>query len=202
MAIRRKLILLYSGLLALMILFFGMIVFSVIRSTWVESVDSTLRETAQQVIQNSRLYPVREFGSPERLTIRLPRLDIFRASGVFVQVWAQNEDGTSRFASASENLGDFDDALDPATLGSESEIYKNIFIDGTELRILTAPMTLLGQSQLLGNVQVAASLQTVNKATNKLALVMVVTGIILFPSRLGYNAWRRRHRRAAGPGAH
>jgi hypothetical protein len=29
-----------------------------------------------------------------------------------------------------------------------------------------------------------------------LALVMIVTGIILFPSRLGYNAWRRRRRRA------
>jgi hypothetical protein len=27
-----------------------------------------------------------------------------------------------------------------------------------------------------------------------LALVMVVTGIIMFPSRLGYNAWRRRRR--------
>ena len=29
-----------------------------------------------------------------------------------------------------------------------------------------------------------------------LALVMIVAGIILFPSRLGYNAWRRRRRRA------
>ncbi|HEX8642958.1 MAG TPA: PepSY domain-containing protein [Allosphingosinicella sp.] len=28
-----------------------------------------------------------------------------------------------------------------------------------------------------------------------LALVMIVAGIILFPSRLGYNAWRRRRRR-------
>lgn len=28
-----------------------------------------------------------------------------------------------------------------------------------------------------------------------LALIMVVTGILLFPSRLGYNAWRRRRRR-------
>ncbi len=34
-----------------------------------------------------------------------------------------------------------------------------------------------------------------------LALVMVVTGIILFPSRLGYNAWRRRRRRAVDRGA-
>jgi len=30
-----------------------------------------------------------------------------------------------------------------------------------------------------------------------LALIMIVTGIILFPSRLGYNAWRRRRRRDA-----
>jgi hypothetical protein len=32
-------------------------------------------------------------------------------------------------------------------------------------------------------------------AATALALVMVVTGIILFPSRLGYNAWKRRRRR-------
>jgi uncharacterized iron-regulated membrane protein len=31
--------------------------------------------------------------------------------------------------------------------------------------------------------------------TSALGLVIVVTGIILFPSRLGYNAWRRRRRR-------
>jgi len=29
-----------------------------------------------------------------------------------------------------------------------------------------------------------------------LALVVIVTGIIMFPSRLGYNSWRRRRRRA------
>lgn len=28
-----------------------------------------------------------------------------------------------------------------------------------------------------------------------LALIMIITGIILFPSRLGYNAWKRRRRR-------
>lgn len=30
-----------------------------------------------------------------------------------------------------------------------------------------------------------------------LALVMILTGIVLFPSRLGYNAWKRRRRAAA-----
>ena len=30
-----------------------------------------------------------------------------------------------------------------------------------------------------------------------LALVVIVTGIVMFPSRLGYNAWKRRRRRSA-----
>ena len=29
-----------------------------------------------------------------------------------------------------------------------------------------------------------------------LALVVIVTGLVMFPSRLGYNSWRRRRRRA------
>lgn len=33
-----------------------------------------------------------------------------------------------------------------------------------------------------------------------LSLLMIVTGIILFPSRLGYNAWRRKRRAASRPG--
>jgi hypothetical protein len=33
-------------------------------------------------------------------------------------------------------------------------------------------------------------------ATSALGLVVILTGIILFPSRLGYNAWRRRRRRS------
>lgn len=34
--------------------------------------------------------------------------------------------------------------------------------------------------------------------TTAFALVVIVTGIIMFPSRLGYNAWRRRRRKARG----
>jgi hypothetical protein len=32
--------------------------------------------------------------------------------------------------------------------------------------------------------------------TTSLALIVIITGIIMFPSRLGYSAWRRRRRRA------
>jgi signal transduction histidine kinase len=177
MAIRRKLILLYSGLLALMIIFFGVIVFGVIRSTWIESVDGNLKDTAQQVLQNSRTYPEREFGSPVRVAIALPELDIFRSSSVFVQVWQQDGE-TSHFAAASDNLNliGFHDPLDANLLGAETQQYSDVIISGTELRVFTTPIRILGQSRLLGNIQVAASLQTVNEATNKLSLAMIVGG--------------------------
>ncbi len=82
MTIRKKLILLYAGLLGIVIIFFGLGVFSVIRTTWIETVDSTLRETADQVITNIATYPLREFGSPTRIMMVLPQLDIFRASNI------------------------------------------------------------------------------------------------------------------------
>jgi two-component system OmpR family sensor kinase len=190
MAIRRKLILLYSGLLALMIIFFGVIVFGVIRSTWIEAVDGTLRETAQQVLTNARAYPVSEFGSSAHFTINLPQLDIFRASGVFVQVWEYNPtDHSSRFASASDNLSDFRDALDQDMLGSETQQFSDVIINQTELRVFTHPIKVLRQNQLLGNLQVAASLQTVNEATNKLSLAMLVGGGMAVAGSLLLGMW-------------
>lgn len=176
MTLRRKLIVLYSALLGLITLLFGLLVFGVIRSTWIESLDSTLDETAQQVISNSRAFPVREFGSPSITRIVLPQLDIFRASGVLVQAWAIQPDGTSEFAAASDNLGDYEKPLDPQTLGARDSTLTNAFVNGTELRVLTRPIVVSGQDRLFGNIQVAASLQTINEATRKLSLAMVLAG--------------------------
>lgn len=176
MTFRKKLIALYSALLALIILLFGLLVFGVIRSTWIEALDDTLHETAKQVISNSRSFPVREFGSPSTTRIVLPQLDIFRASGVLVQAWSLQPDGTSTFAAASDNLGDYKDPLDPATLGVREPTVTNAFVNGTELRVLTRPIIVVGQDRLFGNIQVAASLQTINEATRKLSLAMVLGG--------------------------
>jgi len=95
MTIRKKLILLYAGLLGIVIIFFGLGVFSVIRTTWIETVDATLGETADQVIQNSDSYRIGEFGGPTQTIILLPQLDIFRTSNIYVQVWAPKAEGSN-----------------------------------------------------------------------------------------------------------
>ncbi|NWG16225.1 MAG: HAMP domain-containing histidine kinase [Chloroflexi bacterium] len=189
MTIRKKLTLLYSALLAGFIIVFGVVIFGVIRSAWIETVDRTLWETTEQVINNSRAYPVRQFGSPVSILIDLPELDIFRASGVLVQVWTDLSSSTPRLVSASENLAGYRQPLDPHTLGTRASVYTNISIDGIEVRVLTRTVIASGQNLPLWNVQVAASLQTINAATEKLSIFMLIGGVMAVVSSFGMGMW-------------
>lgn len=189
MTLRKKLILLFSGLLAIVILLFGLVIFSVIRSTWIESVDSTLHETADQVISNSRSYPIREFGAPVKVGVILPQLDIFRASGVMVQAWSLQSDGTHEFGAASDNLGDFHDPLDANALDAETATYTIATVQGTDLRVFTSPIRVLGQERAFGSIQVAASMETINAATQKLALLMVLFAALAMLSSFVLGTW-------------
>ena len=107
MTIRTKLILWYAGLLAMLILAFGAGVFAVTRWTLVNAIDSTLDETARQVIDNSIAFPISQFGGEQTIIVDLPPLDIFRASGVLVQVWQSMGQAPPRLADWSANLGDY-----------------------------------------------------------------------------------------------
>lgn len=173
MTIRTKLILWYSGLLAFIIVLFGVIVFSFMRWTLITSIDDTLNETANQVINNSRAFPVGEFSSPSSISVRLPPLDVFRASGVYVQVWDISED-EPQFAAASANISDLSVPLDESALGSGEPQYRNVQFGNTELRVLTRPVV-LPNGIMFGSVQVGASLQTVNQAVDRLLTIMMMT---------------------------
>lgn len=189
MTIRKKLTLLYSGLLAGFIVVFGVVIFGVIRSAWIETVDSTLWETTEQVINNSRAYPVRQFGSPVHILIDLPQLDIFRASGVLVQVWTDLSSSEPHLVSASENLTGYRQPLDPHTLGTQNSVYTNVSINNIEVRVLTRAVVVSGQNVPLWNVQAAASLQTINAATEKLSIFMLIGGALAVVGSFGMGMW-------------
>jgi heavy metal sensor kinase len=178
MTLRRKLILLYSSLLAVLIITFGVVVFIVIRKTWIDALDSTLTDTSIQVITNSRTYLIPEFGSPT-IGLRLAQLDVFRASGVFVQAWQVKPDsGSPQLLSASDNIASYEQALDQTSLKTGEPTFTNVTIQGTELRVLTWPVTLLGGQDSSLRIQVAASMRTVNEATGKLSIVILIGGAL------------------------
>ncbi len=191
MTIRKKLILLYAGLLGIVIILFGLGVFSVIRATWIETVDATLHETAEQVVNNSASYSVREFGSPAHIVMVLPQLDIFRASNILVQVWSPKADGSAgnELQAQSDNLREFDKPLDDQALSSTTSQFSTVKINNVEVRVFTYPLRISGQDSSFGIIQVADSLETVNQATNRLSLFMLGGGILAVLASLGLGYW-------------
>ncbi len=174
MTIRTKLILWYSGLLATLILMFGVGVFAVTRWTLVSAIDSTLDDTAQQVINGSVAFSISQFGG-EQIMVDLPPLDIFRASGVLVQVWTDVSEGEPRLLRSSANLQDYRRPLDRRTIGAVESAYSTVIINGAEFRVLTEPVLVTGQGHQF-SVQVAASLEAVSATLDKLLGMMLISG--------------------------
>lgn len=191
MTIRSKLILLYSGLLAMIIVGFSISLFAVTRWVLVNSVDSTLAETADQIWKNSSTGEIRSFGSPSQIVIFLPPdLDFFRASGVVVQIWELQEDDI-RLVKASSNLDGYTNPLDPLSMQKEQEAFQNsleapnslyttVRINGGDWRVLTLPYNIRGWRVV---IQAATSFEAVNQSSQGLLVIIVVaTGIALIGS--------------------
>ncbi|RMF79044.1 MAG: sensor histidine kinase [Chloroflexi bacterium] len=175
MTFRTKLVLWYSSLLVGIVVLVGAAVFAVVRWTLINSIDDTLEETAREVIANIYEGPgvLAEFGGAQTLIVPMPELDIFRASNVYVQAWDSVQDGTPRLAASSDNLADFRTALDFAAVGKPQTQYSDVLIHGTEVRVLSQPVFF--GDRLFGTIQVGASLETLNQATERLIGIMAVS---------------------------
>lgn len=192
MTIRSKLILWYSGLLAVIIVIFGSSLFLISRWTLVNSVDTTLDETVTQVLKNSSAELVREFGSPARIVIFFPQIDIFRASGVGVQVWDMSDE--PRLLRASSNVDDYVTPLDMNTLqqdpslfrtadqGDPTNIYSYVNVESGTWRVLTRPINVWGRPLV---VQAATSFDAVKYAERGLLAIMGASTMIALIGSVG-----------------
>lgn len=171
MSIRKRLTLWYASLLTFIIVAFSIIVFGMMRWVLINEIDKTLDETAA-LINKSRFVPLPGFEQPQRYGIDLLPLDVFRVSGVEVQVWLL-ADGEYHFVDSSVNLRDYKFPLDPGSLGAMQNVYHNVDLDGAEWRVRTSPI--LSQGRLVGSVQVAGSLQTVHQALRGLLVVIAAS---------------------------
>ena len=174
MSIRIRLTLTYAAMLATILIVFSGIVVSVLHWALLNSVDRTLEQTVDEVMQNIS-GPRPELTLPDlqpRLTFALPDLDVFRASNVFVQAWNNN----GLYAGGSTNLGDYRLPLDPDALSTTEQTLRQVPISGTTFRVLTRPFII--NSRILGRIQAAASLEPIEDAQRGVATVMLVAGII------------------------
>lgn len=186
---RTKLILWLSGLLMIVIILFGVAVYTLTDRTLVDAVDRSLEETVNLVTNSSRVRLVGEFGAPTQRRFVLPRLDLFRASGVEVQVWSVDLD-EPKLEASSINIRDLETPLDSSTLGQTEPVYTNVLLNGRQMRVLTSPMYARGE--LLANVQAVALLDTINDARERLLLVMSIGGALAVAVSVLVGMWLSR----------
>jgi two-component system, OmpR family, sensor kinase len=172
MPISKKITLWYVGLLVVLTLGIGAAATMTMYLTLIASIDRTLEDTADEVIRNSRSFHSDD--AEQQIGVRLPELDIFRMSGVYVQVWQLWDGGgleTPRLAASSTNLGNHTLPLDAIHLSADAPMVSEQDINGVPHRVLTRPVW-LAQGEQFGNVQVAASVHTVKQAIQRLWVIM------------------------------
>jgi signal transduction histidine kinase len=189
MTIRQRLTLYYAALLTMIIIVFGAITYGVMRWTMIGTIDSTLNDTASLITTNSRLLPVPGFGAPSRIEIELAPLDLFRASGVYVQAW-EIVDFQPVFKEASLNANSLGTTpLDPRMLGRTDQSFSNVSINDVALRVLTVPIIQSSSGRLVGNIQVATGLETVNRASQQLLIVVGVSCLFAIVGAMMLSMW-------------
>jgi heavy metal sensor kinase len=171
-SIRLRLTLWYTTILAIMIAVFGVVLYSLLTSTLLSSIDRQLENTAYRVSQSTRLRL--SYASLETV-LEIPDLDVFVTPGLYVQVFDSNSAQIIR----SKTLGDAPLPLDDAVLAdvlNGQTVLQTTEIGGSRLRIYNSP--LIVAEQLRGVIQVGTSLAQLDQTQRQLTGILFVGGLI------------------------
>ena len=174
MSIRLRLTVWYVGLLAVLLIFFDVIVYSVLSYGLQAEAGRTLQQRAELVSQF-----IRDRNDPQFLlfsgVVTLPPIDVFSSSDVYVQILRR--DGT--IVSRSDNLGSQrlpreNEYIEPVLKGQTVEQIKDV---GTSRLLLYNDPLLIG-GQIIGVIQVAQSLREMD-TTLRLAAYLLVSSTVI-----------------------
>ncbi|PWH12189.1 MAG: hypothetical protein DDG60_14195 [Anaerolineae bacterium] len=152
MSLRLRLTFLYTSLLGGILLLFGVLIYLLVGAFLRNQIDRTLAQTVTTILTNSRVSSV---GNLNVLT--LPSLEW--TANVYVQYW----DKQGRLQMASPGIRDFELPLDAANLMALQPVYRDVYIQRTHLRVLTAPIVVgdrpAGVLQAATNLTILDSIQ-------------------------------------------
>lgn len=172
MTFRLRLTLWYFALAMTIILLFSITLFGVLKRVMRNQIDENINTVLDDVQDNLTFYVTRNADNePLYFTPFYPDLRGVSTPGAFVQLWRADE------PDFPVNLsGDFmlnNEPFDADALQKEEEVRSNVELDGTALRVITRPLK-SKEGIIVGHLQAAMSLETVNDATDLLLKIMVL----------------------------
>jgi len=195
MTIRKRLALWYSGLLALIIIIFSVVVIAVSRVTILQTVDQLLADAAHQIVEV--LDPV--FEREDEVTSDSFQLSDSEATidepGVSVQIWRIERDEGDPVLTLlyqSADLASWRAPLDPNYIESEVLEYNSVTVQERPMRVITHPYyNDAGEEE--GIVQVATSLRTIVNSNDQLLVITLVSAAICIGVSIGLGLWLSGH---------
>jgi len=165
MSLRLRLTLLYSTVLAVLLLLFGTTVFLLVNVLLLDQIDETMQGVANDIIQ------VTNVNSAGELTyISLPPLDM--TANAYVQVWSRD----GKLKSFSPSIAMLSEPLDPTAMNTQSPIYHENTVRGTHIRVLSVPLWI--GARRIGVLQVATNLSVADATRRDLRNVMFASGVL------------------------
>lgn len=166
MTLRTRLTIWYTAVLASAVLLFGGTLYIVLNLNLTNQIEHNLEQTADEILE------ALDEGLPQNVTITLRALDL--STTVMMQILGP--DGSVVWQSMNAPAGGR--PLDPERLGGDQNVFSTQILDGSEYRVLTVPMLAAPSQQLVGFLQLGASMETIQQANQTLALGMAVGGVL------------------------
>jgi len=181
-SLRLRLTFLYSGVLALTMLFFGALVYFFMLHNFTAEADWAVAETAEDLVRSTKIVgggvlPLRH--------VVLPDVDVFAAPNTYIQV----VDRTGAVAAQSDNLGGQAMPLSEETLRQVVRgrgFYETVMSGEQSIRVYNRPLVLNGQ--VFGVLQVGRNMGLAEAALNRLRLLLAAGGglTLLLAGTLGW----------------
>lgn len=179
MPIRWRLTLWYTGILLLILFIFGSSVYLILEYNLTAEIDRNLAQKADEVLRSTRVvgnlpYFLRQ--------VVLPDVEVFAAPDLYLQVVTNK----GEVAAKSKNLGEYNLPVFEGTaedIFSEGSSFGSINVENEKLRMVIKPLLL--DQEVVGILQVARPLKTVNLALAGLRTILFFGGLAsLFVSLL------------------
>lgn len=162
MTLRTRLTVWYASVLALVLVVFGLAVYSLLSLSLVRQIDTTLDIAADEI----RLAFRRDVEG-----IHLPPMALDLTANVYVQVW--NPDGSL----IATNISMVQEPFDPERLAEAKTAHSEVTYEGIHLRVLTYPLIAQPDGTAVGTMQLASSLTTVDDAQRALLVLLMSGGL-------------------------
>jgi heavy metal sensor kinase len=184
-SLRVRLNIVYTGILILVFLVFGIVVFTLTSTFLLEAIDQDLQDLAEQVVNETKAFnrgDVTELSFPESASI-------FESAAVFMI--AVDDQGTVIPLSRNLQQQGFDELLNPIGL-TDANNFTNIERDGLRLRVLTAPLVQVvtdGEQELIGYLQIARGLTEYDRTLFNLSWMLWWAAIVAIILSLFLGDW-------------